>query len=83
MNPDQVKLLKAAYDKIHFIEQGSQPHRRAVALISGQPTKVQLAIEEAGIRWLSPIARNIRMGNPLASLPGSGQPIQDQGRGYL
>ena len=82
LSENRLQMLRLAYGGLHSIPHQSDAHRRLIDMIQRMPEDQQSQIEQAGIRWLSPVAFNVRRGAPDAPLPGHEQHVRDQGRGY-
>lgn len=83
IGPSHIAALRAAYGSVQDIPHLSPGHHKLVALVERLSPADREAVENGDIRWLSPVARNVRLGDPLALLPGMLQHVRDQGRGYL
>ena len=76
-------MLRLTYGVIQDLPDGSPGFNRLVARVAQMDTHERWQVEQAGIRWLAPIARAIRTNAMHLPLKHSGGHVRDQGRGYL
>ena len=76
----QLHALRLRYGAIHEVVSGSPTMGTLMTTVARMSPAQRLQIENADIRWMSPIARAMRTGREFTC---SGGHIRDQGRGYL